>query len=364
MRTSQMKKAEHVINRKKLTDDLYEIHTQVDVQYTNKQYYLKIGLGEDYLSWSIKGHVPSSDSLKLADELPVENGIDKGAKYKKIIRDRTTGDTIKGDVYDVLEAFNVTCPAMQHAIKKLLMPGERGSKGYDKDCDEGINSVEQSKLLQKFRKQLSIKEVTVKGYFQIRHDPYTGEIGFCNLSEASLGFLRDSFGGRSRLGQLVAHDVVEHSLSHRIKSYVTFEAEIRALGASSFVRPSHFDSYEQVLYQCMDMQRDVKPITEMMAKYFRDSWRVCSDMMKYLIKEGIEPKNARNAVYQFEMGYYEKSKQFDGSNYAAYQAFSLIERNIEFVCSEIAEHESWGASVYFDSNKHIFRHQLKRQHQP
>ena len=36
------------------------------------------------------------------------------------------------DVYDVLMAFNVTNPATQHAIKKLLMPGNRGHK--DKLC--------------------------------------------------------------------------------------------------------------------------------------------------------------------------------------------------------------------------------------
>jgi hypothetical protein len=77
--------------------------------------------------------------------------IDKGAKYKRTIRDRNTGETIQGDIYDVLEAFKITCPAMAHAIKKLMMPGQRGGKGYDKDCNEAINSVEQSKLLQEFR---------------------------------------------------------------------------------------------------------------------------------------------------------------------------------------------------------------------
>lgn len=77
--------------------------------------------------------------------------VDKGDKYKVIIRNRRTGETITVDTYDVLEAFNITCSALAHAIKKLLMPGKRGSKSYDKDCDEAINSVEQSKLLQKFR---------------------------------------------------------------------------------------------------------------------------------------------------------------------------------------------------------------------
>ena len=28
------------------------------------------------------------------------------------------------DIYDVLKAWGVTCPATQHAIKKLLQPGD------------------------------------------------------------------------------------------------------------------------------------------------------------------------------------------------------------------------------------------------
>lgn len=78
--------------------------------------------------------------------------IDKGAKYLVTIRNRRTGEAIKVDIYDVLEAFSISCSAMGHAVKKLLMAGKRGVKGYNKDCDEAINSVEQSKLLEKFRK--------------------------------------------------------------------------------------------------------------------------------------------------------------------------------------------------------------------
>jgi len=40
--------------------------------------------------------------------------------------------TIKGatiDIYDILVAYGVTCPARQHAIKKLMLAGQRGSKG-------------------------------------------------------------------------------------------------------------------------------------------------------------------------------------------------------------------------------------------
>ncbi len=128
----------------KLSADLYQIVVEGRTEYTNKNNFLAKQAGAYFSSYARIADVPKSgDSLEE---------IDKGAKYKKTIRDRDTGETIKGDVYDVLEAFGIACPARQHAVKKLLMPGQRGSKGYDKDCNEAINSVEQSKLLQKYRK--------------------------------------------------------------------------------------------------------------------------------------------------------------------------------------------------------------------
>jgi hypothetical protein len=51
----------------------------------------------------------------------------EGKKYQKVIRSCTNNDQgLHVDVYEVLEAFGVTCPARQHAIKKLLMAGGRG----------------------------------------------------------------------------------------------------------------------------------------------------------------------------------------------------------------------------------------------
>ena len=45
------------------------------------------------------------------------------------------------DVYDVLMAFNVTNPATQHAIKKLLLPGARGHKDKLTDLKEAYQSI-------------------------------------------------------------------------------------------------------------------------------------------------------------------------------------------------------------------------------
>jgi hypothetical protein len=59
-------------------------------------------------------------------------------KYQRTIRSETV------DVYDVLVAFGVTCPATAHAIKKLLMPGTRGHKDKLQDLNEAKQSIERA----------------------------------------------------------------------------------------------------------------------------------------------------------------------------------------------------------------------------
>ena len=51
---------------------------------------------------------------------------------------------IKGvtvDVYDVLKAFDVTCPALQHLIKKALCAGLRGHKNREQDLRDIVDSA-------------------------------------------------------------------------------------------------------------------------------------------------------------------------------------------------------------------------------
>jgi hypothetical protein len=51
-----------------------------------------------------------------------------GRKYLRTIRPAIpgSGEPIQIDVYCVINAFAVTCPATAHAIKKLLCAGQRG----------------------------------------------------------------------------------------------------------------------------------------------------------------------------------------------------------------------------------------------
>lgn len=55
------------------------------------------------------------------------------------------------DVYDVLERFNVSCSATQHAIKKLLCSGIRGYKSTEQDLREALESIERAIELQQER---------------------------------------------------------------------------------------------------------------------------------------------------------------------------------------------------------------------
>lgn len=68
-----------------------------------------------------------------------------GAKYLREINCLIDG---KADVYAVLVAFNVTCPARQHAIKKLLCAGIRGKGGEGQDLSEALDAVTRAVQIQ------------------------------------------------------------------------------------------------------------------------------------------------------------------------------------------------------------------------
>ena len=51
------------------------------------------------------------------------------------------------DVYAVLQLFGVTDQATGHAIKKLLVPGVRGTKSKAQDIQEAIDTLERWKQL-------------------------------------------------------------------------------------------------------------------------------------------------------------------------------------------------------------------------
>ena len=75
--------------------------------------------------------------------------IEIAVDYKQSSKYNRPCKGITLDVYDVLQAFAVTNPATQHAIKKLLCAGLRGHKDKMQDLTEALKSIERAIELEK-----------------------------------------------------------------------------------------------------------------------------------------------------------------------------------------------------------------------
>jgi hypothetical protein len=71
-----------------------------------------------------------------------------GLKYLREMRCLVDG---RADVYAVLEAFAVTCPARQHAVKKLLCSGIRGKGDALQDLQEARDAIDRAIQMQQVR---------------------------------------------------------------------------------------------------------------------------------------------------------------------------------------------------------------------
>lgn len=81
-----------------------------------------------------------------------------GSKYLRTIHSvEEMNGTAVVDVYSVLEAFAVACPARQHAIKKLLCAGIRGKGDSIQDLAEARYSIERAIVLEQQRLKGSVK---------------------------------------------------------------------------------------------------------------------------------------------------------------------------------------------------------------
>lgn len=77
------------------------------------------------------------NSLLEIDAAPQAVSGRKHAHYHKSVAHLSSID-----VYRVLDLFQVTDQAIGHAIKKLLVAGNRGVKDKDKDIQEAIDTLQ------------------------------------------------------------------------------------------------------------------------------------------------------------------------------------------------------------------------------
>jgi hypothetical protein len=100
---------------------------------------------ENQLAWDSRGRLWASvfyspESYELVDEPQADPATHSGSKYLRTVQ------LIDGkvDVYAVLVAFGVSCPARQHAIKKLLCAGLRGKGDELQDLHEAGDAVDRA----------------------------------------------------------------------------------------------------------------------------------------------------------------------------------------------------------------------------
>lgn len=90
---------------------------------------------------------PPVNETNTEDLFNLLNNKKEDVKYQHYFKDVSKLTHV--DVYRVLSLWEVQDPCIQHAIKKLLVAGNRGYKDLEKDIQEAIYSLERWKEMQK-----------------------------------------------------------------------------------------------------------------------------------------------------------------------------------------------------------------------
>jgi hypothetical protein len=100
-------------------------------------------LEEEFATRCFRNFSPEQEGrIKKTKEV---SWVHKPPKADKNIYQRKLRSGEVVDVYDVLDAFEISNPSIQHALKKMLCAGIRGYKDYQKDIQEAIDSLERAK---------------------------------------------------------------------------------------------------------------------------------------------------------------------------------------------------------------------------
>ena len=85
--------------------------------------------------------VQATEVSEEEEEAFVAMSDKKVSKYDKLIKSKFDASYVTADVYEVLKAWNVTNPALQHLIKKALQAGDRGHKSITEDMNDIVADV-------------------------------------------------------------------------------------------------------------------------------------------------------------------------------------------------------------------------------
>ena len=99
---------------------------------------------------------PAKPAVALAPEQPPAPITDRGDRYRRTITQSLPGDTdglsITVDIADICEAFQLPYMLAQ-AAKKIMLPGERGSKDRLKDLREAAWHIQRQIQIEEARQQ-------------------------------------------------------------------------------------------------------------------------------------------------------------------------------------------------------------------
>ena len=108
--------------------------------------------GADVVAWryivgSMAKEVDELMSVAMNTAVSEHEMEQRLSKYQRLIKGKDIDGHVASvavDVYDVLTAWGVTNPALQHLIKKALQPGARGHKSLEADLKDIIASAQRA----------------------------------------------------------------------------------------------------------------------------------------------------------------------------------------------------------------------------
>lgn len=147
-------------------------------------------------------------------------------KYIRTIKgiDHGTADV---DVYAVLAAFDVTCPARQHAIKKLLCAGIRGKGNAAQDLTEAGQAVDRAIGLEGHHPTTAPPDTAFVEFTPATQDYLKNDDDWCRTPDLSSAF--DGLGDDEGEDGGAGSDAVDDILSGATPAPTTSPAEVSQL---------------------------------------------------------------------------------------------------------------------------------------
>lgn len=204
----------------------------------------------------------------------------------------------------------------------------------------------------------------MKGRYKLTYDQESDLIMFGNLgknTDPEIYGIGVGVGNREGICRTIAHDVVEHSAYHRIATETSVEEEMRAIGASCFVRGFH--NYDELTY-LLHYRRFIKPVPKVIADHIDSNYgNIFTGVGEVQDRydgpnKHITTKLISNMTHQFYWGYLMKKWQFDDSETEAKDTFDFIVDVSDYTVQELLTGHYSHAWVNFDTESSYYNHRL------